>query len=189
MTTHVLNKQFTVRPLTPDELSGSLIGQALWVFAGALGFPRRNSRVVSFADTLRRHATYPGFRAFGAINVRGRLVGFSYGYTSQPGLWWREQVAAPLSPEQRADWLADAFEVAELHVHPSAQGHGLGSLLHDHLIKSQPHRTAVLSVMHRSQRARQLYTSRGWETLVNDLRFSTEPGTPFSLLGLRSVSG
>ena len=65
---------------------------------------------------------------------------------------------------------------------------GLGSQLHDHLIQSQSHRTAVLSVMHRSQRARQLYTSRGWETLVKDLRFSTEPGTPFSLLGLRRPS-
>lgn len=141
--------------------------------------------MLSFADTLRRHATYAGFHAFGALNVRGRLVGFSYGYSSQPGLWWREQIAAPLSPEERDEWLADAFEVAELHVHPTAQGHGLGSQLHDHLIQSQSHRTAVLSVMHRSERARQLYTSRGWETLVKDLRFSTEPATPFSLLGLR----
>jgi hypothetical protein len=38
--------------------------------------------------------------------------------------------------------------------------------------------------MHRSQRARALYTSRGWQTLVEDLRFSTEPATPFSVLGL-----
>ena len=188
MTSDVLSRRFTVRPLAPDELSGRFLGQALWVFAGALEFPRRNSRVLSFADTLRRHAMYAGFRAFGALNVRGRLVGFSYGYSSQPGLWWREQVAAPLSPEERDNWLADAFEVAELHVHPTAQGHGLGSQLHDQLIQSQSHRTAVLSVMHRSQRARQLYTSRGWETLVKDLRFSTEPGTPFSLLGLRRPS-
>jgi hypothetical protein len=38
--------------------------------------------------------------------------------------------------------------------------------------------------MHRSDRARQLYTSRGWQTLIHDLRFSTDPTTPFSVLGL-----
>jgi hypothetical protein len=38
--------------------------------------------------------------------------------------------------------------------------------------------------MHRSQRARQLYTRRHWQTLVEDLRFPTEPRTAFSVLGL-----
>jgi ribosomal protein S18 acetylase RimI-like enzyme len=73
-------------------------------------------------------------------------------------------------------------------VHPSAQGHGLGSQLHDRLLRSQAHRTALLSVMHRSQRARQLYARRGWQVIVEDVRFSTDPGTPFSLLGLRRAS-
>ena len=177
--------RFTVRPLSPQELGGRLRDQALWVFSGALEFPRRSARVANFADTLRRHASYPGLHAFGAFNVRHRLVGFSYGYTSQPGLWWREQIAAPLSEEERRDWLADAFELAELHVHPSAQGNHLGSQLHDRLVASQSHKTALLSVMHRSHRARRLYFSRGWQMLVEDLRFSTEPQTAFSLLGLR----
>jgi ribosomal protein S18 acetylase RimI-like enzyme len=160
------------------------LDQALWVFAGALGFPRNSSRVSSFADTLRRHAAYRGFRSFGGLNIRGRLVGFSYGYSSQPGLWWREQVAAALTPAQREHWLGDAFEVAELHVHPVAQGQHLGSRLHDLLVLSHPHATMLLSVMHRSVRARQLYARRGWQTVVQDLRFSTEPQTPFSVLGL-----
>lgn len=177
--------RFGVRGVEAGELSGLLLDQAVAVFAAALGFPRRSARAASFADTVRRHATYHGFRAFGAFDERGKLVGFSYGYASQPGLWWREQIAAPLSPAQRQEWLTDAFELAELHVHPGAQGFGLGSHLHDHLIQSQSHRTAILSVMHRSQRARQLYSSRGWQTLIADVRFSTEPGTPFSLLGLR----
>jgi ribosomal protein S18 acetylase RimI-like enzyme len=179
-------QRFTIRPLASHEVSGPLVPQAMWVFAGALGFSRRNPRATSFGETLRRHTAYVGFRAFGAFNLRSRLVGFSYGYTSRAGLWWREQVAASLSAEQRSDWLADAFELAELHVHPTAQGNGLGSELHDRLLRAQSHRTALLSVMHRSQRARQLYASRGWEVLVADLRFSSEPGTPFSLLGLRA---
>jgi ribosomal protein S18 acetylase RimI-like enzyme len=156
----------------------------LWAFSGALGYPLKSGRVVSFADTLRRHALLGGFRAFGAINLRGKLVGFSYGYTSVPGLWWREQVSRPLTAEQREYWLSDAFELAELHVHPSAQGQHLGSRLHDAVIQSTTHRTGLLSVMHRSTRARQLYTSRGWQTLIDDLRFQTEPLTAFSLMGL-----
>jgi ribosomal protein S18 acetylase RimI-like enzyme len=76
--------------------------------------------------------------------------------------------------------------LAELHVHPSAQGQRLGSQLHDRLLRSQHHPTAVLSVMHHSERARQLYARRGWQVLVEDLRFSTEPQTPFSVLGRRT---
>ena len=182
-----MKPRFIVRSLTPDELAGPLLDQALWVFSGALGFPRRSGRVISFAGTLRRHAAYGGFRAFGAISVRGRLVGFSYGYSSQPGLWWREQISEPLSTEQREYWLGDAFELAELHVHPSAQGLKLGSQLHDLLMHGVPHQTALLSVMHRSERARHLYKSRGWQTLVDELRFPTEPRTPFSLMGLDFV--
>jgi ribosomal protein S18 acetylase RimI-like enzyme len=175
---------FTIRPLGTHELGGPLVDQALWVFASGLGFPRGHGRVTSLGPTIRRHTQLRGFRAFGAFNTRAELVGFSYGYASQPGLWWREQIAQPLSSEQRAYWLADAFELAELHVHPSVQGHRLGSQLHDLLLHDLPNTTALLSVMHRSERARQLYARRGWQTLVEDLRFATEPRTPFSVLGL-----
>jgi ribosomal protein S18 acetylase RimI-like enzyme len=180
---------FLVREVSADELRSRLLDQAMWVFGGALGFAPRHGRVISFADTLRRHTGYAGFLAFGAFNLRNRLVGFSYGYASQPGLWWREQVAAPMTPEQRRIWFADTFELAELHVHPTAQGNRLGSQLHDSLLSTQPHRLALLSVMHRSERARQLYASRGWQCIIEDLRFSTEPQTAFSVLGLEVQRG
>jgi GNAT superfamily N-acetyltransferase len=179
-----ISSTYTVRPLTGEELTGRLLQQALWTFAGGLGYRRGDSRVTALAGAMRRHAAHGGFRAFGALSERGRLVGFSYGYTSQPGLWWREQIARPLSAAQREYWLADAFELAELHVHPSVQGQGFGSQLHDALIQGATNRTALLSVMHRSERARQLYTRRGWQTLIEELRFPTEPSTPFSVLGL-----
>jgi ribosomal protein S18 acetylase RimI-like enzyme len=179
-----LSGTHAIRPLTAEELTGRLLEQALWTFAGGLGYRRGDSRVTALAGAMRRHALHGGFRAFGALTARGRLVGFSYGYTSQPGLWWREQIAQPLSAAQREYWLADAFELAELHVHPSVQGQHFGSRLHDALIQGAPNRTALLSVMHRSERARQLYTRRGWQTLIEDMRFPTEPRTPFSVLGL-----
>src|SRR5260370_11055532 len=165
---------FTVRPLTAEELSGPLLDQALAVFAGALGFPKPHARVTSFAGTLSRHALYGGFRAFGAFNAGGKLVGFSYGYTSVPGRWWRETIARPLTLEQRDYWLTDAFELAELHVHPSAQGVKLGSQLHDVVIHGLPHQTALLSVMHRSDPARHLYARRGSHTPVHHMPFPTD---------------
>jgi len=177
---------YTVRALTPEELTGRLLDQVLSTFAGALGYKRTAGRVMSLADTIHRHAVRGGFRAFGAFRQtqNQQLVGFSYGYASQPGLWWREQIALCLSLAEREYWLADAFELAELHVHPSAQGQHLGSRLHDLLVGEAPNTTALLSVMHRSDRARQLYTRRGWQTLVDEMRFPTEPHTPFSVLGL-----
>jgi ribosomal protein S18 acetylase RimI-like enzyme len=180
-----LSSKYTVRALSPDELTGRLLQPALWTFAGALGYGRNDSRVTALGGAIRRHALHGGFRAFGVLTARDRLVGFSYGYTSQPGLWWREQIAQPMSPAQRGYWLTDAFELAELHVHPSAQGQRFGSRLHDSVMHGLQHRTALLSVMHRSERARQLYARRGWQTLIQELRFPTEPGTPFSVLGLK----
>jgi ribosomal protein S18 acetylase RimI-like enzyme len=180
----LIDSAFGVRPLGGPDLAGPLLEPALSVFGSALGYRRSHGRVTGLEHTLRRHATRDGFRAFGAFDSAGRLVGFTYGYTSQPGLWWREQIAPALDHHQCEHWLADAFELAELHVHPAAQGNHLGSTLHDSLIRDLPHATALLSVMHRSQRARSLYTSRGWQTLIEDLRFSTEPTTPFSVLGL-----
>jgi ribosomal protein S18 acetylase RimI-like enzyme len=176
---------YRVRALTPHEVVGSRLDEALDVFSAAIGFPRRHTRVLGLGDTIRRHAPRAGFKALGAFDPTDTLVGFSYGYTSQPGLWWREQIVPALSAEQRHVWLADAFELAELHVHPSAQGNHLGSQLHDGLLRDLPHATALLSVMHRSERARQLYASRGWQVLIDELRFSTDPATPFSVLGLQ----
>ena len=188
---------YTVRRLTSEEIAGPRLDEALCVFADAIGFPRQHARVTGLGETLRRHVLRAGFAAFGAFepgpdraaspDPAAPLIGFSYGYTSQPGLWWREQIVPALTPDQRDSWLANAFELAELHVHPSAQGHKLGSALHDRLMDTARvamHRTALLSVMHRSERARQLYTRRGWQTLVPELRFSTDPATPFSILGL-----
>jgi ribosomal protein S18 acetylase RimI-like enzyme len=175
---------FEIRSLGPTEVAGSSLEGILATFAAALGYPIGHARVRAQGTATRRHATRDGFRAFAAFDHAARLIGFSYGYTSVAGLWWREQVWLALNDAQRAFWFADAFELCELHVHPAYQGVRLGSRLHDQLVAAVPHRTAVLSVMHQSTRARQLYTSRGWETLVPELRFSSEPATPFSILGL-----
>ena len=43
-----------------------------------------------------------------------------------PGQWWHDLVRRAMSPEMAADWLADSFELSELHVLPEYQGGGIG---------------------------------------------------------------
>jgi len=173
-----------VRPIAAAELAGPQLEALLRVFGAAMGYTQGSTQVAAQGSVTRHHAERVGFRAFGAFDEHDQMVGFSYGYHSQPGLWWREQVRAALTPVQRSLWLADAFEVCELHVHPAAQGQHLGSQLHDSLLAGLSEKTALLSAMHRSERARQLYFSRGWQVLIEDLRFTSDPHTPFSILGL-----
>jgi ribosomal protein S18 acetylase RimI-like enzyme len=153
------------------------------VYAEAMG--RRDqldSRIAAFA----RHTPYPGFLAFVALDDRRgtRLLGFSYGYATAPGQWWHDVVRTALTGEQRDQWLPDAFEVAELHVRPEAQGHGLGRTLLTRLLDGVAHRSALLSTMDRETVARVLYRSMGFVDLCTRFRF---PGgdEDFCIMGAR----
>ncbi|RPI24464.1 MAG: GNAT family N-acetyltransferase, partial [Chloroflexota bacterium] len=106
-----------------------------------------------FSGTLGRHMRRPGFRFLAAFLGQDRqlvgspLIGFAYGYKSEPGQWWYDQVSAALRPEDVLDWMSDAYELVELAVAPAFQGFGTGSLLHDRLLEGLPYRTALLSTI------------------------------------------
>jgi GNAT superfamily N-acetyltransferase len=172
-----------LRAVPPEEFAGPLVRDVVDVFAEALELSRHNARVQAMPSIIRRHSTYPGFRARGAFADDDRLEGFTYGFSTFAGGWWREQVAAALTPEQRRSWLADTFEFAELHVRPSAQGLGVGGRLHDELLREVPHRMALLSVRHGGERARRLYLDRGWLTLIEEMRFPGSESTPYHVMG------
>src|SRR4029453_8156300 len=70
------------------------------------------------------HVRRAGFRAVATLTTEGRLAGFGYGYTPGPGPGGQDQVRSALDEPARRHWLGDCFEVVELHVKPSAQGHG-----------------------------------------------------------------
>lgn len=81
-------------------------------------------------------------------------------------------------------WLSDVFGLAELYGTRRHRAAGWAIYLDDLLVADLPHKSALLSVMHGSERGRRLYLSRGWQTSKDDLRFPTEPRTPYSLFGL-----
>src|SRR5919199_3807605 len=106
-----------------DDLLSHL-DAAITVSGLSMGYPRNllETRKGYIAALARR----PDFRAVATLGEDDELLGFGYGYRSEAGQWWHDQVAAALRRDQRHRWLSDCFEVVELHVRPDAQGNGLG---------------------------------------------------------------
>jgi ribosomal protein S18 acetylase RimI-like enzyme len=123
---------------------------------------------------MERHAAYPRFRALVAEQSRS-IVGFGYGFRGESGQWWHDTVHAALTEKDGAaharHWLDDAWEVAELHVRPEAQGRGLGRGLLAGLCADRPERTVVLSTLDAQTPARNLYRSVGMVDLLTEFRF------------------
>jgi ribosomal protein S18 acetylase RimI-like enzyme len=64
----------------------------------------------------------------------GALLGVAYGYSGAPDQWWQQQVSQGLHRvgvprEEIARLMSSYFELTELHIHPRAQGRGLGEAL------------------------------------------------------------
>jgi ribosomal protein S18 acetylase RimI-like enzyme len=164
--------------------------QLLNIYRTAFASPpysRTEIDVDSFSRTLERHLERRGFRCVIAQEgSSGRVVGFSYGYTSAPGQWWHDLVEWEMAPEAARRWLSNTFELAELAVLPRAQGQGLGSRLHDTLLAGLPNQAAVLSTIQSETLALKLYRKRGWITLLENFYF---PGTPkpYIIMGLNLI--
>lgn len=158
-----------VRRLTRPEFAAGL-PEFRDIFAAALGLGAFEAQVLAFGEHAPEHSREPSFSAVAAF-VDGRPAGFAYGYDATPGQWWYEQVARQLETEHRRRWLADAFELVEIHVRPEAQGQGLGGRLHDLLLSGVRRATAVLSTPATESRAMLLYRGRGWTTLAEGRLF------------------
>jgi ribosomal protein S18 acetylase RimI-like enzyme len=183
----LMSQTVTFTELGPAEFRQA-ISQFVGVYATAMNPPER---MLAGRDLiLERHAANPGFRALAAI-AGSRLVGFTYGFHGVPGQWWHDMVAgalatvhAPAGSPGAAAWLADSFEVAELHVVPEHQGAGTGRALLLRLTSGRPEHTAVLSTQDTESRARRLYRDVGFTDLLTGFRFSGgEP--PYAVMGAR----
>lgn len=119
------------------------LGDALSVYVDAMRYPRgtESQRAGMWLEHTRRR----GWKAVAAVEVAddvatggsetelrsAPLVGIAYGYPGAPGQWWQQQVVLGLQrsgfPPQAIDRLMNSyFELTELHIHPRAQGRGLG---------------------------------------------------------------
>jgi ribosomal protein S18 acetylase RimI-like enzyme len=115
-----------------------------------------------------------------------RVVAFAYGFTGAAGQWWHDVVRAGLTvtagAPATAAWLADTFEIAEVHVRPEFQQRGIGRAMLLRLTAGCPHRTALLSTLDSASPARRLYRSVGFAELLTGFSFPGN-GPPYIVMG------
>jgi ribosomal protein S18 acetylase RimI-like enzyme len=136
------------------------------------------------AVTARRHTVNEGFACRAALESDGTLIGFGYGYTTRAGQWWHDLVYKALTREAATDWLAQSFELSELHVLPEYQGRGTGRRLLASLARDLPHRAVLLSTPDADTRAFRLYRDVGFVDLARHYLFPGD-SRPFAVLGAR----
>lgn len=141
---------------------------------------------------MERHARHPAFRA--VIVAAGgedsgedsKVIAFAYGFSGAGGQWWHDVVRAGLTVAAgrpaAAAWLADSFEIAEVHVHPEHQRQGIGRAMLLSLTAGCPQRTALLSTLSSAAPARRLYRSLGFAELLTGFSFPGD-GPPYVVMG------
>ena len=187
---HIPAQTPLVVDLSPQDVRARL-REALAIYVAAMDYPKGTEH--HRAPMWTEHISRPGWRAVGAVVTRGgssKLVAIGYGYRGAPHQWWHQQVYSGM---RHAGWtevairqmLANYFELTELHVHPDAQGHGLGEAMLLRLLADRTEQVALLStpeVSHEDNRAWRLYRRLGFNDVIRNFTF-TGDSRPFAVLG------
>lgn len=187
--------------LPPQDMQRRL-ADALGVYVDAMRYPRgtENQRAAMWLEHTRRR----GWQAVAAVEVDAPtgetpssaelrdapLQGVAYGYCGAPDQWWQQQVMAGLersgfpSPEI-AKLMTSYFELTELHIHPRAQGRGLGESLARRLLADRSEANVLLSTPEtngEANRAWRLYRRLGFRDVIRGYHFTGDPRA-FAILG------
>jgi len=191
--------------LPPNDMERRL-GDALGVYVDAMRYPRgtENQRAAMWLEHIRRR----GWQAVAAVEVAGAkeaqaaqvadtaelgnapLLGVAYGYPGAPGQWWQQQVVLGLQrggspPQAIAQLMNSYFELTELHIHPRAQGRGLGEALTRRLLTGRSEENVLLSTPETTgepNRAWRLYRRLGFTDVIRRYHFAGDP-REFAILG------
>lgn len=120
----------------------------------------------------------------------GALLGVAYGYSGAPDQWWQQQVSQGLHRvgvprEEIARLMSSYFELTELHIHPRAQGRGLGEALARRLLADRGEANVLLStpeIIGEANRAWRLYRRLGFTDIIRGYHFAGDPRA-FAILG------
>lgn len=177
------------------------LGEALSVYVEAMRYPRGTEE--QRASMWLEHTRRVGWKAVAAMTTAddqasdspgaleaAELLGVAYGYSGAPDQWWQQQVVHGLrrtgNDHDRVDGLlTDYFELTELHIHPSAQGRGLGEALARQLLAGRTEAHVLLStpeINGEANRAWRLYRRLGFGDVIRDYHFAGDP-RPFAILG------
>ena len=191
--------------LPPTEMERRL-SDALGVYVDAMRYPRgtENQRAAMWLEHIRRR----GWQAVAAVEVpeaaapveiaegptgelsNAPLLGVAYGYPGAPGQWWQQQVVLGLQrgglpPQEIARLMNSYFELTELHIHPRAQGRGLGEALARRLLAGRSEQNVLLSTPEtngEANRAWRLYRRLGFTDIIRRYHFAGDPRA-FAILG------
>ena len=183
--------------LSPTDMQRRL-QEALAVYVDAMHYPRGTE--AQRASMWTEHTGRRGWRGVAAVETADgrppdpstgdRLLGVAYGYCGAPDQWWQQQVTRGLHrvgvPSAEVSRLmSDYFELTELHIHPSAQGRGLGEALARRLLTDRRESNVLLStpeINGESNRAWRLYRRLGFTDIIRGYHFAGDP-RPFAILG------
>jgi ribosomal protein S18 acetylase RimI-like enzyme len=188
--------------LPPNDMERRL-GDALGVYVDAMRYPRgtENQRAGMWLEHIRRR----GWKAVAAVEAapaqvarepdsaelgNAPLLGVAYGYPGAPDQWWQQQVVLGLQrggspPQAIAQLMNSYFELTELHIHPRAQGHGLGEALTRRLLADRAEENVLLSTpetIGEPNRAWRLYRRLGFTDVIRRYHFAGDP-REFAILG------
>jgi ribosomal protein S18 acetylase RimI-like enzyme len=190
--------------LSPGDMEHRL-REALRIYVDAMRYPRGTEaqRASMWLEHTRRH----GWKGVAAVELPGPdggarldpaspalcaapLLGVAYGYCGAPDQWWQQQVIQGLqrvgADSSRIDELMSSyFELTELHIHPHAQGRGLGEALARRLLAGRGESHVLLStpeIHGESNRAWRLYRRLGFTDIIRGYHFAGDP-RPFAILG------
>jgi ribosomal protein S18 acetylase RimI-like enzyme len=190
--------------LLPNDMERRL-GDALGVYVDAMRYPRgtEHQRAAMWLEHIRRH----GWRGVAVVEAEvpegadgeappaaelsdAPLLGVAYGYPGAPGQWWQQQVVLGLQrggspPDEIARLMNSYFELTELHIHPRAQGHGLGEALARRLLAGRAEKNVLLStpeINGEPNRAWRLYRRLGFTDIIRGYHFAGDPRA-FAILG------
>ena len=187
--------------LSPNDMQHRL-AEALSIYVDAMRYPRgtENQRAAMWLE----HAARRGWRAVAAVEADAApsgppapghlaaapLLGVAYGYCGAPDQWWQQQVVRGLRRvgfprSEIARLMSDYFELTELHIHPRAQGRGLGEALTRRLLTGRGESSVLLSTPEthgEPNRAWRLYRRLGFTDIIRDYYFAGDPRA-FAVLG------
>ncbi len=188
--------------LSPSDMQRRL-GDALSVYVDAMRYPRgtEDQRASMWLEHTRRR----GWKAVAAVDlaesedgapmdadalVKAPLLGVAYGYCGAPDQWWQQQVVQGLARigadnSHVAELMTSYFELTELHIHPRAQGRGLGEALARRLLANRGEAHVLLStpeINGEANRAWRLYRRLGFNDIIRGYHFAGDPRA-FAILG------
>ena len=184
----------TLIDLSPSDMAHRL-DEALGVYVDAMRYPQGTE--YQRASMWLEHTGRRGWKAVAALDVSAGtdgttdpMLGVAYGYCGAPDQWWQQQVVAGLrrtgAGNAHITELMDSyFELTEVHIHPRAQGRGLGEALVRRLLENRKERQVLLStpeISGEANRAWRLYRRLGFIDIIRGYRFAGDPRT-FAILG------